>query len=169
MSYTSECACCLPCRPCCTCNSKANVNRLLEDPYSFEDFRDAKASGKLLSGHPDFRSFDGSCAVWCDNTHIDASMKQRLAELPADLPQGTPAGRYKRKWDALLANPAAYEDMRVYKSALQQRASLPDFRVQGSNDAATAIWIEPSFPETAVFMERLAMCSAGPRVMNPDE
>lgn len=76
--------------------------------------------------------------------------------------------RYKRKFEALLAAPGQYEDLRVYKASSAARGSLPNFRLQGSTDRAAAIWLDHANPDTNAFLERLDSNSAQPMVMDPD-
>lgn len=140
---------------------------MFSNPYGFEDFRGVKASGKINANHPDFKSLDGKVAVWADASSLTGDLRDKLDNLPQDMPVGTPEARYKRKWEALLADPGVYEDLRAYKAAVSARHTLPDFRLAGSDDRASALWLDGS-DDTKVFLERLDMSAAQPTIVNPD-
>eukprot|EP00775_Hariotina_reticulata_P001821 gene1821-2155_t len=145
----------------------AAVKKVLDNPYQFEDFRDAKQRGESKPGHPDFKSIDGMTAVWLDND-IPSILREQLQSLPSDMPQGGRLARYKRKWSQLLLDPSSYEDLRAYKTADPNRAALPDFRKINSVDQAHAIWLDDSVPETAEYLEHLANAATAPEVLQPN-
>lgn len=151
------------------CIRFTKLRNVLANPMTFEDFRSVKAAGKLVHNHPDFKALDGTLAVWVDDkTMLPEDIKAGLAALPADMPIGSPEARYKRKWEALLANPSAYEDLRPYKSAVPARNTLPDFRVIGSGARDHALWLDPANEETALYLERLDNSNVQPSVVQPD-
>lgn len=135
----------------------------------FEDFRALKADGKVVHKHPDFKSLDGSVAVWVDDVStLPEDIRAALVNLPANMPLGSPEARYKRKWEALLSDPGAYEDLRAYKAAVPARSSLPDFRVAGSAARQHALWVDPINSKTPPYVERLDMCKVQPSIVQPD-
>lgn len=147
----------------------AKVRRMIDNPMGFEDFRALKAAGKVVHNHPDFKSLGGSCAVWVDDVAtLPDDLRTGLTQLPVDMPVGSPEARYKRKWEALLADPTAYEDLRAYKAAMPARSSLPDFRVASSAARDQALWLDATNEDTAAYLERLDMCAMHPVIVAPD-
>lgn len=152
----------------CVCRA-IRLQHVVDNPMNYEDFRGPKAAGEINSRHPDFKSMDGSMAVWVgDMATLDDGLRAALANLPANMPIGSPKARYKRKWEALLADPGAYEDLRVYKAAVPARGTLPDFRVAGAAGREQALWLDHSNSETEAFLNRLDMCAVQPRVVEPE-
>lgn len=143
----------------------AAIEQIVSNPYNYEDYRTAKLSGEVDPNHPDFKSIDQKTSIWLDNSCITEAARAKLASLPADMPVGCSGlNKYKRKWDAMLADPTKYEDMRAFKAATN-RQTLPDFRLVGKVCYKTAIYLNEQYAEeTAMYLTRLSESSEQPSV-----